>query len=58
MTKNINWCKTSFDEYIIGMKRLNDCAGLCQSWPRGYKIFFMLSSAEHEISNPHKFIPK
>ena len=23
--------------------------------PRGYKIFFMLNSAEHEILNAHKY---
>ena len=28
--------------------------GLCQTWPRGYKAFFKLSSAEHEISTAHK----
>ena len=25
-------------------------------WPRGYKTFFELSSAEHEILNAHKYI--
>ena len=25
------------------------------SWPRGYKTFFMLSSAEHKIINAHKY---
>ena len=25
------------------------------TWPRGYKTFFKLSSAEHEISTAHKF---
>ena len=24
-------------------------------WPRGYKTFFMLNSAEHEILNAHKY---
>ena len=26
-----------------------------KSWPRGYKTFFMLNSAEHEILNTHKY---
>ena len=25
------------------------------SWPRGYKTFSMLNSAEHEILNAHKY---
>ena len=25
------------------------------AWPRGYKTFSMLNSAEHEIINAHKF---
>ena len=25
-----------------------------KTWPRGYKFFFMLNSAEHEILNAHK----
>ena len=25
------------------------------SWPRGYKTFFMLNSAEHEILITHKY---
>ena len=25
-------------------------------WPQGYKTFFMLNSAEHEISTAHKCI--
>ena len=25
-----------------------------KAWPRGYKTFFKLSSAEHEISTAHK----
>ena len=24
-------------------------------WPQGYKTFFMLNSAEHEISNAYKY---
>ena len=24
-----------------------------ESWPRGYKTFFILNSVEHEILNPH-----
>ena len=28
---------------------------LIQSGPRGYKTFFMLNSAEHEILNAHKY---
>ena len=26
-----------------------------ETWPRGYKTFFMLISAEHEILNAHKY---
>ena len=26
-----------------------------QSWPRGYKTFFILNSSEHEILNAHKY---
>ena len=26
-----------------------------QSWPRGYKTFSMLNSAEHEILNAHRY---
>ena len=26
------------------------------SWPRGYKSFFMLNSAEHEIFSANKFM--
>ena len=26
-----------------------------ESWPRGYKTFFMLTSVEHEILNAHKY---
>ena len=26
-----------------------------KSWPRGFKTFFILSSAELEIPNPHKY---
>ena len=29
-------------------------AGLCRTWPRGYKTFFMLSSAESKIYPAHK----
>ena len=29
--------------------------GLYQTWPRGYKTFFMLSSAELEILTVHKY---
>ena len=25
------------------------------SWPRGYKTFFVLNSVEHEILNAHKY---
>ena len=25
------------------------------NWPRGYKTFFMLNSAEHEILNVHNY---
>ena len=25
-----------------------------QTWPRGYKTFFVLNSTEHEISTAHK----
>ena len=24
-----------------------------ENWPRGYKTFFMLNSAEHEVSTAH-----
>ena len=27
-----------------------------KTWPRGYKIFFMLNSTEHEVSSAHKTI--
>ena len=26
-----------------------------ESWPRGYKTFFMLNSTEHDILNAHKY---
>ena len=26
-----------------------------ESWPRGYKTFFVLNSVEHEILNAHKY---
>ena len=26
-----------------------------QTWPRGYKLFFMLNSAEHEIFSAYKY---
>ena len=26
-----------------------------EPWPRGYKTFLMLNSAEHEIFNAHKY---
>ena len=26
-----------------------------ENWPRGYKTFFMLNSAEHEILNARKY---
>ena len=26
-----------------------------ENWARGYKTFFMLNSAEHEISNSHNY---
>ena len=26
-----------------------------ESWPRGYKTFFMLDSVEYEILNAHKY---
>ena len=29
-------------------------ASKSQTWPRGYKTFFKLSSVEHEISTAHK----
>ena len=32
---------------MIGLKRM--------PWPRGYKIFFMLNSAEHEIFSANKY---
>ena len=28
-------------------------SNLPQTWPRGYKTFFMLKSTEHEISTTH-----
>ena len=28
--------------------------GSARNWPRGYKTFFKLNSAEHEILNGHK----
>ena len=27
----------------------------CETLPRGYKTFFLLNSAEHEILNAHKY---
>ena len=29
--------------------------GIQDNWPRGYKTFCMLNSAEHEILNVHKY---
>ena len=26
-----------------------------ETWPRGYKVFFMLNSVGHEILNAHKY---
>ena len=26
-----------------------------EAWPRGYKTFFVLNSAEHEILKAHKY---
>ena len=26
-----------------------------ETWPRGYKTFFVLNSVEHEILNAHKY---
>ena len=34
--------------------RRDDRKTLLKHWPRGYKTFFKLSSAEHEISTAHK----
>ena len=28
---------------------------LAMNWPKGYKTFFVLNSAEHEILNAHKY---
>ena len=41
---------------IFGNKccRCNE-GSLYMSWPRGYKTFFMLNSAEHEILSANKY---
>ena len=38
-----------FDMSVLVMNRLN------QTWPRGYKTFFVLNSVEHKILNAHKY---
>ena len=32
-----------------------DYITLCETWPLGYKTFFVLNSAEHEIYPAHKY---
>ena len=43
----INFLEKFFQEYHQNVKQF-------RSWPRGYKTFFMLNSAEHEIYPDHK----
>ena len=33
----------------------SDCHGRTKTRPRGYKTFFILNSAEHEILDTHKY---
>ena len=41
--------------YVYRKRRLLDIANKLKSWSRGYKTFFMLSSAEHEIFSANKY---
>ena len=42
---------TYFAVWFCGPDFGSDCT---RTWPRGYKTFFMLNSAEHEIYSAHK----
>ena len=39
---------------IKGHNTCFDLVIIAKPWPRGYKFFSMLNSAEHEISTAHK----
>ena len=36
-------------------KSMQQLPKFARNWPRGYKIFFILNSVEHEILNAHKY---
>ena len=36
-------------------EHLNMLRVFIYTWPRGYKIFFVLNGVEHEILNAHKY---
>ena len=38
----------------VFMHFINNPSSWLETWPRGYKTFFMLNSTEHEISTVHK----
>ena len=44
----------SFMENSIGPKWVNLFGNVYIAWPRGYKTFSMLNSAEHEFYPAHK----
>ena len=57
-----NLKKNSASSKFVGTRQetqcdRRDCETLpsAEFWPRGYKTFFMLNSAEHEILNAHKY---
>ena len=43
-----------FKQYSCGMPQLFP-SGLPAAWAQGYKSYFMLNSAEHEILDAHKY---
>ena len=52
--KNINWSSAEFANRVV-MVKVETGWQIEQTWPRGYKTFFMLNSAEHEIFSAYKY---
>ena len=50
------WKRTDLDKILLFWQGKVPCySRITQTWSQGYKTFFMLNSAEHEISSAHKY---
>ena len=53
----LNFCKKfsgTFKFSLLSVHSVSDELGNEKTWPRGYKTFFILNSAEHGIYPAHK----